>query len=141
MASINQLDGLVLDKRTDISIFLGARRKVLAYRWLVGERNERMPRGSSRMMIYFILMRMVERAGCYRMLESCEGLKNLPRRRRGRGYEGLLSKTVQSWHGAPYVCSGSRCFGSTLHSSSIQSPGVGSGDMTYLRFGGSSSGR
>lgn len=27
MASINQLDGLVLDKGTDISIFLGAKRK------------------------------------------------------------------------------------------------------------------
>lgn len=125
MASINQLDGLVFDKGTDISIFLGARRKVLTYRWLVGERNEKMPSGSSHMMIYFILIRVVERAGCYRMLESCEGLKNLLRRHR-RGYEGLLSKVVQSWCGVPYVCSGSRCFASTVLSNSIHSPSVGS---------------
>lgn len=36
MASVNQLDGLVLDKRRDISIFLGVRRKVLTYRWVGG---------------------------------------------------------------------------------------------------------
>lgn len=65
----------------------------------MGERNEKMPSGSSHMMIYFILIRVVERAGCYRMLESCEGLKNLLRRRHRRGYEGLLSKVVQSWRG------------------------------------------
>lgn len=39
-------------------------------------------------------MRIIERANCYGMLGSCEGLKSLPRRRCRRGYEGLLSKAV-----------------------------------------------
>lgn len=35
MGSINHVDVLVLDKRTEISFFLDARREVWAYRWLV----------------------------------------------------------------------------------------------------------
>lgn len=79
--SINQVDGPVLDKSTDISIFLGGRRKVLAYRWLVGERMK-MLCGSSHMMLCFIFMQIVERARCYRTLESCEGLKKTTKKKK-----------------------------------------------------------
>lgn len=62
IASTNQIDGLVLNERTDISIFLDTRRKVLAYRWLEGEINEIIPRRSSHITIYFISMWLVETA-------------------------------------------------------------------------------
>lgn len=60
-------------------------------------------------------MRIIERANCYGMLGSCEGLKSLPRRRCRRGCEGLLSKAVGAGMGHHMSIVGSDALDPLIH--------------------------